>query len=366
MDIRHIRGLDGLRGLAVLLVILFHADVAGISRGFIGVDIFFVLSGFLITGIMLREHNTTGQISLRRFYMRRILRLGPALILILLVYVIALFIADRCGIIPYANPWPVARREIFASLFYVANWYRALEYSPPMYLFSHTWSLSIEEQFYMLWPVCFLLMLKCFRRRVFQCGLIAAVIAGCWHYRAQSLYEGATINRIYHGFDTRSDAILVGCLVAMLVHTDLWRRLVANFHFRIIAIAGAFAGMATLIISATVVQPSTWFFYTWGLVLIELATAFVILGNLVAYPHWIARINMLHWAPIVWLGQISYGLYLWHYPIFRLILDSGHHGPIVIATGFPLTLLFASLSFYYVERPFLKLKVAYASAGRVT
>ena len=199
-------GLDGLRGLAILSILLFHSGCPWWRGGFVGVDLFFALSGFLISSILLADYRGLGHVSYGRFYIRRALRLLPAMLTFLVAFAL-MSIAKSTD--PYHS-----LGDCLIVLCYMANWTRAFGTGRPDRL-GHTWSLSIEEQFYLLWPVTLETILrtcKTYRRSV---QVLAIVILGVWLLRAAMLASGAHPLRIYSGLDTRADALLVGCLLAV-------------------------------------------------------------------------------------------------------------------------------------------------------
>jgi peptidoglycan/LPS O-acetylase OafA/YrhL len=196
--------LDGLRACAVLPVLMFHGGAPGFGWGWVGVDLFFVLSGYLITRILLHEQAATGRIDLLGFYRRRALRLLPALALLCVAF---LAYAAVIGI-----AWHGAR-EVFVVAFYVGNWTRAFGIGLPQYL-GHTWSLAIEEQFYMLWPLLMIALAASARVKAalrLVCAMLVAVI--CW--RILLHVSGAHPDRLYNGTDTRADALLIGAALAL-------------------------------------------------------------------------------------------------------------------------------------------------------
>ncbi len=335
--------LNGMRGLAVLLVFLFHAEVPGFAGSFIGVDIFFVLSGFLITVLLLQEYQAHGTISLKKFYLRRTLRLLPALLLLLLVYLVVF-----CSIAPDSVARLQHIQDALITLFYAANWTRAFDLGRP-YTLGHCWSLSIEEQFYVLWP---LLLLAIFRlsnrlRSIF----VGLLFCASWGWRVYLLNQGASWNRIYNGFDTRADMLLAGCLLACLWHSgylNAWGR------SRLLAPVVVPCALFTLAALAVLSRWQTAALYQWQYALIALTTAVLIL-DLLSRPH--ALLARLFSAPVlVWLGTLSYGIYLWHYPVLHAITRAGGAGPAVVWLAAALTLFFALVSWYLVERPAQSLK----------
>jgi peptidoglycan/LPS O-acetylase OafA/YrhL len=336
--------LDGLRALAVAAVMLFHANVSWAKGGFLGVDVFFVLSGFLITRLLLEERELTGHVALLRFYLRRILRLFPALVVVSLA----------CAI--YAAIWlphdQLVRtlHDVFATATYHMNWVQALHRQPPFGLLDHAWSLSIEEQFYVLWP---LVLIGAHRLGGVR-GVAVAALAGALASAALRLaliHHGSPDIRVYFGLDTHADGLLMGCALAAL--TLLWAGLPDAFTHRGSRWIGP-AALVVIAIAASTVSLTSRALYEWGYLLFVLATTLLIAD---LYSRGLTS-RPLHHEPFVAIGRISYGLYLWHWPVF-LVLNGGR-----IHWGFvPLTILrllvsglMATLSFVLVERPFLRLK----------
>ena len=220
---RYLPQLDGLRGLAIIAVMLFHAGISTFGGGFIGVDLFFVLSGFLITALLVHEHQMHGSVSLRNFYMRRVLRLLPALLILVLVFCVLSFLSlDSAD----------ARSNYVGALivlFYLSNWARALSLHPP-YPLDHTWSLSIEEQFYVLWPVILILMLTTLKKPKHVLALTVSFALASWLLRVYLMMSGSSVERIYYGSDTRADSLMVGCALGVFYDSRLWKELnVARF-----------------------------------------------------------------------------------------------------------------------------------------
>jgi peptidoglycan/LPS O-acetylase OafA/YrhL len=316
--------LDGLRAIAVALVMGFHFHVPGFGGGFIGVDVFFVLSGFLITRLLLDEHAATGTISLRRFYARRALRLLPAL---------ALLLAVTAPLV--ARAWTVAAAS------YLANWFLALNKLGTAPL-SHTWSLAIEEQFYIVWPVLLLGLLHVrLSRDAIARIAIALAAASCLAQIVGCIDPDAgTWIRLYHGTDTRADALLIGCAAALLSRGEP--------RLSTIAARGLLAAAAgTIGYVAVTADLRDLDLYRHGeLTLVAVASA-VVVTQLVARP-----LRVLEWRPLVALGTISYGVYLWHHPIAYL------HVPVVAKVV--LAVAAAATSYTLVERPALALKRRFA------
>lgn len=339
--------LDGVRGVAILSVFVYHYFARRLQGGFVGVDVFFVLSGFLITYLLVEEWRRTGRISLKNFYARRALRLLPALFAWALVFAaVALLVGGG------------ARRLILygvaGSLSYVMNWLvglGVLEHNP----LSITWSLAIEEQFYLLYPpVLGWALRRKTKPLTIVCALCAVVVAV--ELRRALLYQaGAGIPRVYHGTDTRADSLMAGCLLGVLVSFDLLPRAArAKWAAR----AGA---LASVLLLAYVAREVVWTnpkLYEGGLTVVALAAA-TALGALLLYPPR-AALAVLRLQPLVWLGRVSYGLYLWHFPLIWLAQRRLAPATVAVRLSFAaLSIIAAALSYYLIERRFLRLKRKY-------
>jgi peptidoglycan/LPS O-acetylase OafA/YrhL len=343
---RHIPALDGARGAAVAAVLLFHAG--HLDGGWLGVDLFFVLSGFLITSLLLAERARRDRISLSAFWARRGRRLLPALFLVLI------------GVGVYAVVW-AAPRELsqirsdgLATLGYVANWHQIGQGSSYWALFrapsplEHTWSLAIEEQFYLIWPIVVAALLAWRRepRRV----LIAALVGIVASFATMlALYSpGADPQRVYLGTDTRASSILIGAALAALVAMRGWsERRGSRALLEGLGVAGVgFLAWAWLRLSGT--TPAV---YQGLLLACSLAAGLVIAAA--AHPQRGVVARVLSFRPLCALGVISYGVYLWHWPVY-LVADStrvGLSGWPLTAVRVAITLAFAVASYVLVEAP---------------
>ena len=357
----HRPALDGVRAFAVAAVLVYHGGVAYLPGGFIGVDAFFVLSGFLITSLLLAEVAATGSIRLGAFWGRRARRLLPALLLMLAIVVPA----SRWLLAP--GDLPPVRGDALAALCYVANWrmiFRGSDYfaqtATPTPL-QHTWSLGIEEQFYLIWPLVVLAVLVGVTRRGRQEPwrrwiLLGVCLAGgavstvlCW-----VLYHQTDSSRAYFGTDTRAVALLTGCALAILLQYRMPSvgRHRAQRHDR-----HPFLGAATVLAvlglgwAASHATGSTDWQYHAGFAAIAVAVA-VIIAHAVLSPGsptaWI-----LSRRPIVALGRISYGVYLWHWPVFVFCTAErfGFGGPGLFAVRCAITLAVSIASYHLVEMP---------------
>ncbi|MED5609417.1 MULTISPECIES: acyltransferase [unclassified Pseudomonas] len=350
----HMPGLDGLRGCAVLTVMVFHAWPAALTGGMIGVDLFFVLSGFLISLLLVEEYRDSGGISLRRFYLRRCLRLLPAFSLLLLVFLgYCLWNFDGKVLERYLQ-------SVALAASYTSNWARAFSLNPVEGL-GHTWSLAMEEQFYLFWPLLLLGLLRYLggARRLVLVALGLALAS--WGWRVLLAWQGAEADRLYNGLDTRLDALMVGCALGLAESFGLLQALRRPWAGRLL---GVLAVVAVLYLAGVASRAHYWVdmrLYYWMLAGVELSAACLVLNVLCNRGGWVERLLSL--PGLTWLGRISYGLYLWHFPIYVFMRDGGASPWTILGPGSLLTLLLASLSFYLLERPFLRLKRRYAGTA---
>ncbi|MEV4512601.1 acyltransferase family protein [Dactylosporangium sp. NPDC049525] len=342
MSLRRVPPLDGLRAVALCGVLLAHGMPAWLPGGFLGVDLFFVLSGFLITALLLREAEQTGGVSLRGFWARRVRRLLPALILLVVAVVLA-----GPYLLPEQDPGAL-RTDAVAALTYWANWRMILrggDYFTETAAASplqHTWSLAIEEQFYLLWPVLILLALRARRpRRMIAVACAAGFAAST--VAAAVLYDPLRPGRVYFGSDTRAAALLAGCALAAALPV------VARYP--VARRAAAVGGTVLLGAFAVLAGGGDAWLYHGGFALVAIAAA-AVLGELATVPGSPAA-RLLGAAPLAWMGRISYGAYLWHWPLFA-VLDAertGLTGPRLFAVRVATTLAVAAVSFFAVEEP---------------
>lgn len=353
----HVPGLDGIRALAVIAVLLFHFGVNGFSGGMLGVDMFFALSGFLITSLLLEERQRSGTIRLRNFYKRRARRLLPALFVTLLVvgaYAKWLAESDTLGTI---------RADALATLGYFANWWYVVagqgyfvQTGPPSPLL-HTWSLAIEEQFYLIWPLMCLFLLRRWSPRavafVAGVGAVASVVL-----TVALLEAGFSTTRLYYGTDTRAQAILVGVLLAALgSRTRVARRPGAHAREsterrrRWAVLVFGWAAAVWCVWEVHSVGANDPLLYRGGFFLMALATAGLILVSIEQPGSVLGR--ALAWPPLCYVGRISYGLYLYHWPLF-LIIAPNHTGLLgwhLLTARLAATFAAAVVSYHLLERP---------------
>ncbi len=341
---RYLAGLDGVRAFAVLFVLFYHAYTGTFPGGFVGVDVFFVLSGFLITGILVREWDRAGRVAFGRFYARRALRLLPALFAIAVVFILAYLIflpaGDRTdSILPVLAAVGYVTSPLAASSVDLAPW-------------QHAWSLSVEEYFYLVWPLLLVVLLRWVgRRRLVVAVATITVIAVA--YRIAAGLSDWTTDRIYYAADTRAEQLLIGCLLAVVM---IDRRFAPPMWLTMI---GAAVLCAFVVMSADVTAP---LYRDGGSTIIALITATVIAGVVTHATSWFGRFLALR--PLTWLGKRSYGVYLWHLPLLNFF-DRTLPGAVPASlVGIAATFVIAALSFRYVEEPFLRMKGRFSSSSR--
>jgi peptidoglycan/LPS O-acetylase OafA/YrhL len=340
MRIAHVPGLDGLRGLAVTGVLLFHAGKR-LRGGYLGVDLFFVLSGFLITSILVEELEQTRAIDLRAFWVRRARRLLPALLS--LMPAIALY----AHFFARGSELATLRADALATLGYVANWRAVLVHRSYWQMFEepspleHTWSLAIEEQFYVVWPLIALAALRLGGRRALFA--VAAVLAVASAASMIMLYDdGGGTTRVYLGTDTRGAAILLGAALACIKLPAVPRRALDALGIAAAGILGA-CWWALDGQDAFLYRGGFWLTEVCGLVLVVCA---------VHAPSGMVA-SALSWRPLRWMGLVSYGVYLWHWPVFVVLTEARTHasGVVLLAFRLVVTLGIAGASYRFLEQP---------------
>jgi peptidoglycan/LPS O-acetylase OafA/YrhL len=340
---KHLAGLDGLRAIAAFLVVFAHAGVPRVPGG-MGVLAFFVLSGFLITRLMIVEEVRTGRVSLSQFYLRRSFRIFPAFYAYFVLLLAILVVRHTAINVPQA----------VSAFFYVSNYYQAIN-GDPATGFSHTWSLSIEEQFYLLWPLAFLLLGS--NRRRFRALIV--VVPLLWLYRECLIYAlHVPQGYIYEALDTRADHLLIGCLLAVALQE---RRLIPLWRVACASSANVLATVA-LIAASTVVGwlvPITSYRDAVEFVVQPVLFA-VLVAQLIAFPTE-AVTRPLNWTWIRFLGTISYSVYLYQQIVVYPVTNAFHGTPVVGAIAAAIVVVaVAACSYFFVERPFLRLRARVA------
>jgi peptidoglycan/LPS O-acetylase OafA/YrhL len=344
----YLPALDGLRGLAVAAVLLFHGQVGFLRGGHLGVTVFFTLSGFLITSLLLLERTRHGRVDLPRFWVRRARRLVPAMLLCL----------PLAALVVHESPGPVGSGvlgDAVASLGWVANWRFILHHQTYADLFAlpspfqHFWSLGVEEQFYVAFPLLFVLVLKrgvAQRHRGALAALLGVLIVGSTLELARLNATGGAFSRAYYGTDARIAELLVGALLAVaLVKAEGLRSL-----NRPVVSGAGLLGLAGLGVAFTVLDTGNPLLYRGGFLAVAVCAALVIAAA-VQPGSPVARV--LAFPPLVQLGVISYGVYLFHWPLFLLLTaeTTGLSGPSLLLLRLVLTVGLAVLSYVMIERP---------------
>jgi peptidoglycan/LPS O-acetylase OafA/YrhL len=319
--------LDGLRAIAALIVVAFHTKLPGFAGGFIGVDIFFVLSGFLITQLLRTELDDTGTIDYATFMKRRFIRLYPALLISTLTFV---------ALIPLLFPKSQPLRETLLPLLYLTDYSRALYETKT--IMQHTWSLSVEAHFYLLWPLAIYALRNASNDTVFRAMIALFVAATAWRWLSAEF--ASSWIRTYYAFDTRLSGLLLGAALAAV----RWRP-TANQANQL-----TFVSAATLIFFCITLRHGKDPSLTSAALFVDLASAGLVLALLVP-TSLITRV--LSWQPLVHIGTWSYALYLWHYPIANLTRNA-FPAPIAFLITLSLGLTLAALTHQFIEKPFAR------------
>jgi len=344
---RYLPALDGIRAVSVLAVIAFHAELPAMSGGFLGVEVFFVVSGYLITALLLLEQRDTRAVSLTRFWLRRARRLLPA--------VFALLVAVQLAAICYAPDALVrTRADSVAALFYVSNWWQLVHHHsyfmaverPPLLL--HLWSLAVEEQFYLFWPLAIVLLGRRASRWLAPISLALALASALW--MAWLFDPSADPTRAYIGTDSRLSGLLLGSTLAAITRPSLVQAELSSTWSRWSreALGAAALGALAWVFARCTGHDS--FTYRGGLVCVDIASCALIV-SVVARTRISACLAI---RPLVWLGRRSYGLYLWHWPIFALTRpeqDLSLSGARLLVLRLALTGLASELCYRYLELP---------------
>ena len=352
-DMGYIPGLDGVRALAVIGVLLFHGGNPWLPGGFLGVDVFFVLSGFLISTILLQQLQWRGSIDFAAFYRGRARRLLPALIAVLALSAVLVATIARDGASQF-------REHVVPSLFFFANW--SFIFDDQSYfeavgrpsVLQHLWSLAVEEQFYLLWP---LLLLFLFRRGgrpgVARAALAIALVSTLAMAVLSVLWNvpsAGDASRLYMGTDTHCMSLLVGAALAAVFRPGAMPRHLPPMRATALSLVGVAATAVVIASFAWVTESSNWL-YRGGFIVVAGASAVMI--AVICHPAaWLGSAFAI--APLRWIGLRSYGIYLYHWPIFvvtRPNVDLPFGGTPAFLVSLGLTLLVADLSYRYLEMP---------------
>jgi peptidoglycan/LPS O-acetylase OafA/YrhL len=342
-------GLDGVRALAVLAVLAFHEQFAAFPGGFLGVDVFFVLSGYLITDLLVSQWDRRGYLDLRGFWVRRARRLLPALAVVLVTVTagVAVIEPGQLGAI---------RPALVAAVTYSSNWWQAAQhqsyftgYGPPSPL-QHLWSLAIEEQFYLVWPLILIAVLLTCRSRRLRAGIAWLAAAASAIAMAAIYMPGTDPSRVYYGTDTHASALLIGAAIALSFPLRQLRTAQREDTLR--ADIAGLAGIAILAWSMGHFSGSDPVLYPAGLLIAALGAGALVLAA--ATPGSVS--GMLSWKPLRWIGVRSYGIYLWHWPVIALaaaVTGPGSAGVGIWLIETAIAIGLAAASWQWIEEPII-------------
>ncbi|MDN4526123.1 acyltransferase family protein [Fictibacillus fluitans] len=345
---RYMPGIDGLRALAVLAVIAYHLNLGWTPGGLLGVGIFFVLSGYLITDIIATEYLRTGKIDFRKFWIRRARRLLPALLSMLFVVILWILLFEHSFLL---DLWG----NLLSVLLYFSNWWLIFhkvsyfaQFGPPSPL-NHLWSLAVEEQFYLLWPLLLLAGLRFIGKRNILLRFILGAAALSAILMALLYTPGQDPSRVYYGTDTRAFSLLIGAALALV-----WPSRKLSIHLprepRIALDIAGTTGLVGILLLIVLTSQFDSFLYRGGMVLLSVCTALLV----AALAHPASKLgSIMGWKPLRWIGVRSYGIYLWHFPVIVLTHPSQTTGDASWLgwMQFALIIILASLSWHFIEEP---------------
>ena len=337
----YLASLDGMRGLMTLGVLAAHTRYLLFPGAIVFMDAFFAMSGYLITSLLINEYHRSGRIDFKKFYLRRLKRLYPALIAMLCVsFIFSLIFSHEL--------WMRVIDDVVAFT-YISNYWRAFN-GPGLWYNVHTWSLSLEEQFYLIWPLTFVLLVRFFKMSWTTVAILLVMALGFWAWRIYLTLDGAQIVRLYNSFDTRADSLLFGCALAIalkLFDLTQYPRISTWLAWSLVPLSalGIFWGL-------NIDDHMRWYYMVSPLM--GSIPAVICVAALVQPKRTFMHLIYEHPIP-VFLGRICYGLYIWHYPVFSLLrgeLQQPYIGVFLI--GWPIAFGLALGSYFLIERRFMR------------
>ncbi len=354
--------LDGLRALSVAVVLLYHAGFSWMHGGFFGVEVFFVVSGFLITSLLIDEHDRNDHIAFGKFWNRRARRLFPAL------YAVLLFVGVWAALAGTAEQQSQLRRDTVWSIFYVNNWGQILGDVPyfagEVPLLRHLWSLAVEEQWYLIWPLLFVALMRLRLARRVVGGIVVGAAFAVFVYmfwmqsRAPTPLGGPPAildgvdrtNYLYLSTITRSGGLLLGAGAAFVWRPWRWKHAVDAPAGRLLDPLGA-AAVAAIGCAAAVASITAGYVYQWLLPLVSMLSLVAVM--VAVHPSSVGFRRIMSWTPLVEVGKRSYGLYLWSWPIFVIVGATTGSVSAFLWAMF-LTVIVAEVSYRFLESPVRK------------
>jgi len=343
----YIPGLNGIRAISVLIVVLAHMGLSHIIPGGFGVTVFFFISGFLITRLLIAENALKGHIKLKQFYTRRFIRLYPALLF--MVFGTTAFYM----LIGWGGPKPA---ELFSAVFYGTNFYQVgarMDGALPFMPWTHLWSLAVEEHFYLIFPA-FLVLMGTQWSRILK-GLMAVLVAALlWRIFIFSQTSLPVADYSYMMTDARIDSLVWGCVLSIMLHVHGTTQRLSWLMGYVPVIVSGLAIVASFLIR------DEGFRYTARFSL-QGAAMFILFLNLFYSDRFHWAISILEWKPLAWFGTISYALYLWHVPIIDVFTRFYGESVYAYVAALIVSLYLAAFSYDMVEKRFLKLRKAFGS-----
>ena len=343
------RALDGLRGLMTIGIVTSHVQYSTIPGALVFMDFFYVASGFYITGLLLRDLRTYGRVQFDKFYIRRVYRILPPLVAMLSGFLIFGYF--------FSSDFHALLVDAAIGFFYVANWWRAFHWPGIAYM-GHTWSLGVEEQFYLLWPITLLMLFRCFGIGWRMIASVMALALAIALWRIWLTWIGTPPYRLYNGFDTRADALMIGCALAITLKVvPLDNR--PSFDWALRGLAWPIGLFAIYFYFFVDLDWHERFYYYAGISIgsaLAVALIVVLIRPLGTVLH-----RCLELRPFVFLGRIFYAVYLWHFPILLGMEREGWPMWSRVVVLYPLTLFIATLSYAFIERHFMRTKTSQAA-----